>query len=138
MPVVHFSRINRSFQVPTFRTWKTAAFYPHLIHFKPVSAFHIVIILKRVMLSTEVATNSINLPMFVHGRTFLEPYYTCAIRVHPMNCSAFRYPHLVYQHTSYIARLCSHEAGQHVFIVGVRTIILYIQYNPIYVCHLQV
>ena len=44
MPVVHFSRIKRSFQVPTFRTWKTAAFYPHLIHFKPVSAFHIVAI----------------------------------------------------------------------------------------------
>jgi hypothetical protein len=77
MPVVHFSRINRSFQVPTFRTWKTVAFYPHLIHFKPVSAFHIVIILKCVMLSTEVATNSINLPMFVHA---VERFWNHTIR----------------------------------------------------------
>jgi hypothetical protein len=57
----------------------------------------------------EIATNSINLPIFVHGRTFWS-HTTCAIRAHPMNCLGFHHPHLFYQHTIAIAWLCSHEA----------------------------
>jgi hypothetical protein len=63
-----------------------------LFGFKPVSAFHILIILKRVMLSAEVATNSINLPISVHGTRVrrVEHFWshtTCVIRAHAMNCS---------------------------------------------------